>query len=50
LGRFGAQSGHAARVARIIIIDDDEPFRALLLEMLIEAGHTAVAPSTVSKP
>lgn len=30
-------------MARILVIDDDEPFRELLLEMLREAGHTAVA-------
>ena len=30
-------------MARILIIDDDEEFRALLLQMLLEAGHTAVA-------
>jgi CheY-like chemotaxis protein len=30
-------------VAHILIIDDDAPFRALLLEMLETAGHTAVA-------
>ena len=35
--------GHAAFVARILIIDDDEAFRTLLLQMLLEAGHTAVA-------
>jgi CheY-like chemotaxis protein len=33
-------SAHAVRVARILIIDDDEPFRALLRGMLLEAGHT----------
>lgn len=32
-------------MARILIIDDNETFRALLLEMLTEAGHTAVAAS-----
>lgn len=30
-------------MARILIIDDDEAVRALLLQMLLEAGHTAVA-------
>ena len=30
-------------MARILIIDDDEPFRAMLLAMLRESGHTAVA-------
>lgn len=30
-------------MARIIVIDDDEAFRDLLLDMLREAGHTAVA-------
>ncbi|MDO8543517.1 MAG: response regulator [Opitutaceae bacterium] len=30
-------------MAKILIIDDDEAFRALLLQMLVEAGHTAVA-------
>jgi CheY-like chemotaxis protein len=34
---------HAAFVAKILIIDDDEAFRALLQQMLLEAGHTAVA-------
>lgn len=29
-------------MARILIIDDDEAFRALLLQMLVEAGHAAV--------
>jgi CheY-like chemotaxis protein len=32
-------------VASLLIIDADESFRALLLEMLAEAGHTAVAAS-----
>lgn len=36
-------AGHAARVAHILIIDDDEPFRALLRGMLLETGHTVVA-------
>lgn len=35
-------SVHAVRVARILIIDDDEPFRALLRGMLLETGHTVV--------
>jgi CheY-like chemotaxis protein len=35
-------SAHASRVARILIIDDDEPFRTLLRGMLLEAGHTVV--------
>ena len=35
--------GHAAFVARILIIDDDEEFRVQLLQMLAEAGHAAVA-------
>jgi CheY-like chemotaxis protein len=30
-------------MARILVIDDDEPFRAVVLQMLLEAGHTAVA-------
>lgn len=30
-------------MARILIIDDDDPFRTLLLQMLVEAGHTVVA-------
>jgi CheY-like chemotaxis protein len=29
-------------VARILVIDDDEVFRALLLTMLTESGHAAV--------
>src|SRR6185369_11092323 len=29
-------------MARILVIDDDEPFRDLVLGMLTEAGHTAV--------
>ena len=30
-------------MARILVIDDDEAFRDLLLDMLREAGHVAVA-------
>lgn len=30
-------------MARILVIDDDEVFRGLLLEMLADAGHTAEA-------
>ena len=30
-------------MARILVVDDDEEFRTLLLQMLLEAGHTAVA-------
>jgi CheY-like chemotaxis protein len=29
-------------MARILVIDDDETFRALLLEMVTELGHTVV--------
>lgn len=29
-------------MARILVIDDDETFRALLLEMVTEIGHTAI--------
>jgi CheY-like chemotaxis protein len=29
-------------MARILIIDDNESFRTLLLEMLVDAGHTGV--------